>query len=652
MKQFLKSYSGIIAIVSILIILGMTAGYWAPLILNWIGANSEIIQGMTSSVQLVLWAGAALIFLITQYQKSKTRISTAEHAERINEEKLSPSASILYPNNIDEARDNVEKLLKLHEYERAIGESELYIRALFTQLDQTNLQTLLTEAELKVHYARALIYVDRTKEAKDCLESTIRTIEANYDKFHNIDGAESRAKEVLGIAYNHKGYISWIKFGHYEDALVKFNQATKYLSESKDQLATTLDNMGRVYGAIGYQERAELLILQGLAIRIQTGDDYRKALSLNSLAIVTLAFGNHQKAYELADTSYRLFSRVHRRELDDSQTHKQSGARGMGLATITKGQILRIQGSYWREYKDLEQEERCKAILEKGIKELEFARAIFREDTSDISQDAQARLTEEKISRPVKEPFRRYQVLNELGCTFRELSSMLKSKNISSKACEIKAQKYLELSKTLSERELSHYVDAVEDLARLLFYISDSNFARVLELTKDLQQKIQDLAKDHLIIKGNDLAKIPPEECLEEIWRQLAKIHMLIGRIQLKQLSNHQDRRNIVLLAIENYFVAGLYLQRFLHRPLDSRNAHLYPYAKGENSFRTTLIKQFVSDLYNIPGLNLNDIAEIEATLTCCEDEYKLTELGMDRNMCLGDIKNSLGILSIMLGYS
>lgn len=652
MKKFFKSYGWIIAIITMLVALSMTARYWATLLLNWVGANNEVIEGATNFVQLILWVGAAIIFLVTKYQKRKSVTAITERSEKLNNEKLDFSASILYPNNIDGARDNIEKLLKWHEYEWAVRESELYIRELIAPLDRTNPQTLLTEAELKVHYARALIYVDRSADATDCLDKTIEDIEANYNKFRNIDGAESRAKEVLGVAYNHKGYISWIKFGHYEDALAKFNKATTYLSESKDQLATALDNMGRVYGAIGYQERAELLILQGLAIRIQTGDEYRKALSLVSLAIVTLAFGNPQKAYELAEKSYQLFSKVHRREIDDSRMNKQSGARGMGLATITKAQALRIQGGYWREYKDSEQEERCMELLQNGIKELEFALAIFREGTSDVSESARSRLSEEKISRPVKEPIRRYQVLNELGCTFRELSFMLRSKNLGSKSYETKAQKYLELSKPSSETELGHYVDAVEDLARLLFYASDSNFARVLELTKDLQQKILGLARDHLIIKGNVLSKIPPEKCLEEIWRQLAKIHMLIGRIQLKQLSNHQDRRDTIILAFENYFVASLYLQRFLQRPLDSRNLHLYPSASGENSYRRMLITQFVNDLYSVPNLSFKEIEEVEEVLTRYSDEYKLAELGMDSNICLGDIRNSLGILSIMRGYS
>src|SRR6266496_664652 len=525
MKKFLKSHVWIIASVIVLVALGMTAGYWATFFLKWIGANNEIIQGATSFVQLVLWTGAAVIFLVTNLQKRKNITALPEHNEEIADEKLDFSELLVYPKNIDEARDNVEKLLKWHEYQWAISESETYIRELVTHHNRTNPQTLLSEAELKVHYARALIYVDRITDAKECLDKVIEDINGNYDKVRNIDGAESRAKEVLGVAYNHKGYISWTKFGHFEDALAKFNTATTFLCESKDQLATTLDNMGRVYGAIGYQERAELLVLQGLAIRTQTGDDYRKALSLTSLAIITLAFGNPQRAYELAEKSYRLFSGVHQKEIKDAHTNKQSGARGMGLATITKAQALRAQANYWREYKDSEQDEKSKELFQNATKELEFALAIFRENTSDISKYAQARLEEERISRPVKEPIRRYQALNELGCAFRELAFMFKSKNLGSKSFEIKAQKYLELSKASSAKELGNYVDATEDLARLLFYMSDTNFTRVLELTKEIQQKVRDLAKNHLIDKGNAYAEIPAEECLEDIWRQLSKTH-------------------------------------------------------------------------------------------------------------------------------
>jgi len=540
----------------------------------------------------------------------------------------------------------------LHEYELAAKEAETYLRDLFSPLAKSTLQILLVEAELKVHYSRALIYIDRIEEAKQCLNKIIEDIESVYDGFRSVDGAESRAKEVLGIAYNHKGYISWIKYGHYEDALAKFNQATKYLSESKDQLATTLDNMGRVYGAIGYQERAELLILEGLAIRIQTGDDYRKALSLNSLAIVTMAFGNHQRSVQLAEKAYLLFSKVHRKEMDDPQSNRQSGARGMGLAIITKAQAMRALGSYWREYKDTEQEEKCQEFLENGIKELEFALAIFRETTSDISEYANSRLTEEKISRPVKEPIRRFQALNELGCTYREIGLLYKSKNLGPKSYETKAQRYLELSKASGESELGHYVDTVEDLARLLFYSSDSNFARVLELTEELQQKINALAKNHLITKGNAKAVISSEECLEEIWRQLAKIHMLIGQIQLKQLSKHHSRRDAIMQSIENYFIASMYLQRFLQRPLDAQNASLYPLAGGDNSYRSTLVKQLVNDLCAIPNLGPKDLEEIDSALVYFSDKYNLNDLERNNGSWVGDIKNSLGILSILRGYS
>jgi formylglycine-generating enzyme required for sulfatase activity len=67
--------------------LASLAGWWAPPLLTFAGANSELIQSLTSLVQLVLWAGAGLIALVgwlwprqavpTSTTKTSTRLSQA-----------------------------------------------------------------------------------------------------------------------------------------------------------------------------------------------------------------------------------------------------------------------------------------------------------------------------------------------------------------------------------------------------------------------------------------------------------------------------------------------------------------------------------------------------------------------------------------------
>jgi len=60
MKQWLRPISVVLG----LAVLALTAGLWAPPLLSFVGANSDLIQGLTALVQLVLWVGAGVAFLV------------------------------------------------------------------------------------------------------------------------------------------------------------------------------------------------------------------------------------------------------------------------------------------------------------------------------------------------------------------------------------------------------------------------------------------------------------------------------------------------------------------------------------------------------------------------------------------------------------
>jgi len=51
-----------------LVALALTAGWWLPPLLSFVGANSDVIQGLTDLVQLVLWAGAGVAALLGLWQ--------------------------------------------------------------------------------------------------------------------------------------------------------------------------------------------------------------------------------------------------------------------------------------------------------------------------------------------------------------------------------------------------------------------------------------------------------------------------------------------------------------------------------------------------------------------------------------------------------
>ena len=53
----------IVLVVLGLFLLGLTATRWAPALLGFVSDNSDVIQGLTDLVQLLLWAGAAVVAL-------------------------------------------------------------------------------------------------------------------------------------------------------------------------------------------------------------------------------------------------------------------------------------------------------------------------------------------------------------------------------------------------------------------------------------------------------------------------------------------------------------------------------------------------------------------------------------------------------------
>lgn len=56
-----------------LVTLASTAQRWLPRLLGFVGANTDLIQGLTDLTQLVLWIGAAVVFLVGLWQRRKSK---------------------------------------------------------------------------------------------------------------------------------------------------------------------------------------------------------------------------------------------------------------------------------------------------------------------------------------------------------------------------------------------------------------------------------------------------------------------------------------------------------------------------------------------------------------------------------------------------
>ncbi|RIK35860.1 MAG: hypothetical protein DCC55_29030 [Chloroflexi bacterium] len=62
----------LLLVVAACVALALTAHRWAPLLLSFVGANTEMIQGLTDLVQLVLWVGAGAVVVIGWWRNRRT----------------------------------------------------------------------------------------------------------------------------------------------------------------------------------------------------------------------------------------------------------------------------------------------------------------------------------------------------------------------------------------------------------------------------------------------------------------------------------------------------------------------------------------------------------------------------------------------------
>jgi hypothetical protein len=57
-----------------LVIVGITFSNWFPILMEFVGANNETIQGLASLIQIIIWVGAAALtwFGLLPHKSGKT----------------------------------------------------------------------------------------------------------------------------------------------------------------------------------------------------------------------------------------------------------------------------------------------------------------------------------------------------------------------------------------------------------------------------------------------------------------------------------------------------------------------------------------------------------------------------------------------------
>lgn len=497
------------------------------------------------------------------------------------------SSNLHLNTTLEDAVNEVRELVLATKYTEAQVQAEQY----YDSVVQDGNPVLL--GKLEVWYAHAIMYLGKTNEAKSVLGSLISRCQALH-----LGGTQmATVRYILGRAHNNLGYIFWVDLGQYKNALGEFYQAIRYflLCDQTDDIATVCDNIGRVYAQLGYGTHAELYIEHGKTLRQNTGDPYRLALSLDSLANAYLASGQANRAWNKSQQALQMFTKY--------QKENQKGERGIGLALLTKGRAERLLGSLGYTGDD---RPRDYAI---NLKQLANAEKTL--------------LEAKKLFEKVNEKIRLFQVQNELACVYREYLDINKRLGKGEEKFEQLARVKASIKESLRYIEHDdvsgdikyrlHYVDTCEDMARTLNIVNlpmEDN--EQIDDENWIEKAIEKVPSEYRFVEttSSEKPESAAENLIDEFWQQMGKIYALQGETTFEK-----DKYK----AVEFYILATACFGRFREQEptlsLDETrfdNIHLYPtYTPQLASHRV-----FVSKLYDdLKMLSSKELQTVHDTL-------------------------------------
>lgn len=564
--------------------------------------------GIISGVVTILF-GKSIYDLLKEWRQERRR-KKEELQKKSSESSLQKINAPVITGTVKEVEEhNREKivpfsdLVKSGKYQKALDNVMPERNKLESELSKEDSGTILLLHDFDVWFARALIYTGKTNEGLEKLNTIIDDLEKNT----SFASTDKLMNEILARAHNDRGYAYWMDKGHYKLSIEEFNAAIRGFllsctNENEkdrlrkgplDELATAYDNLGRVYVQIGDRLRSEILIEYGREIREDICDrtdslsksraEYRYALSLNSMSILHLAFGEPYKAQKLSELALRQF-----RVLPGG-----TNSRGTGLALLTKGQSLREIGKMWRNNHP-SRKSYFERIINLSIITLEQAEKFFTENKDDSDR--------------IWEPIRICQIKNEIGCAYRELAELTNELRIAKR----NGVRYLSQSIGLAENKFPLlFLDGCEDLARLYMLVGDEKSAKE-ELERAEEKIKKEYSPMYHFSEIIDLKKVEPKECIEEFWQYLGKIYALRGHVSIAHSKSLSIMDNNMKEAIEYYVFAMGYFGLFAEK---GRKYNKLKIRNPDSLFNTlTLVsyQAFLKELHH--RLKVKDSSVIEQT--------------------------------------
>ncbi len=307
--------------------------------------------------------------------------------------------------------------------------------------------------------------------------------------------AESKLKRLIGIYHNYIGY-GYAQLGQHREARIHYNKAIQKFREtdSRDRLATTMNNLSRVLSESGYQ-RARRVCLDALELRRQLGAEVPLAYSYNTLALIDNDHYRPDRAWVEAAVAVAYFRKIEE-------------GRGLGLALLQLGEALRRLSKPTEEsYLYGDDPER---ILETAIQVLDEAVAILTYR---------------------QEPIRLIEAWIERGCLERDRITRASDEARKRRHYQ-DAINYLQQAANLS-RTLQNV--RLELDARVNIAWTHYAYAQFQEAEAYLEKILREMIPDDARLTPEHIPSTDRDDLY--LYQQLSKIHGLKGRMALQRFS-------------------------------------------------------------------------------------------------------------------
>ena len=428
---------------------------------------------------------------------------------------------------------------------------------------------LLYQAEIRLGAAGALNLLSKGLEAEEKLSEALVLLEStrgqrNYTRW--------RRGRLIGQAHNRLGYIYRIS-QRYSASVEEYQKAVALFRklDIKDEQANTLNNLAYVRSVRGEVYSAKNLVEDAQGLREELGQIYPLAFSLMTTGAVYTVADDPESAVPRFEQASAIFSDM-------------NNARGLGMAYTGLGRTKRKLGAKQTREQNLYYSfEQLQQIFRESESLLQKAYNIFGGDSPLVS-----------------EPYRLWEVLNEMGSLYTDWAALLRQyrqKDIIDAKFRLSIDYQKRAVNLARHSKLTlQLLDSYDDLAQTY-----ADWGKLDQAQNYLDKAYESVPKEYKLAVGQGFGKILLP--VDGYWLVMGKYHLqqaiwsFAKTERAKMTSIEKDR--LLIDAVRNFALATAYFQRFSpqHPYMDVTMRAMYKRFKTLNIDRLEKLRREVQSV-------------------------------------------------------